>query len=90
MLILSKLTRYDYERMKFKSLSDKDFEQKLRNRGTNFDKLKYHNVLQRNNIAKIANILKDMGSDVKVVNRYVVLLKIQIILLMCNFSQVFL
>lgn len=76
--------------MKFKSLSDKDFEQKLRNRGTNFDKLKYHNVLQRNNIAKIANILKDMGSDVKVVNRYVVLLKIQIILLMCNFSQVFL
>lgn len=90
MLILSKLTRYDYERMKFKSLSDKDFEQKLRNRGTNFDKLKYHNVLQRNNIAKIANILKDMGSDVKVVNRFVVLLKIQIILLMCNFSQVFL
>ncbi|XP_044746683.1 NAD kinase 2, mitochondrial [Coccinella septempunctata] len=69
-LILSKLTRYDYERMKFQTLNDKDFEKKLRTRGTNFDKLKHHNELQKTNVAKIAKALKDTGSDVKIVNRF--------------------
>lgn len=69
-LILSKLTRYDYERMKFKELNDNEFEQTLRNRGTNLEKLKYHNNLQKTNVAKVAKVLKNMGSDVKIVNRF--------------------
>ncbi|KAK9886709.1 hypothetical protein WA026_017628 [Henosepilachna vigintioctopunctata] len=69
-LILTKMTRYEYERVKFKELNDQQFERMLRNRGTNFEKLKHHHSLQKTSVEKIAKCLRDMGSDVRIVNRY--------------------
>lgn len=69
-LVISKMTRYDYERKKLKHLSDEQFEKELRNRGTNFDKLVFHNQLQKTAVDKVCKTLRGIGSDVKVVNRF--------------------
>ncbi|KAL3288078.1 hypothetical protein HHI36_002529 [Cryptolaemus montrouzieri] len=68
-LVLTKMTRYDYEKLKYKELNSQQFENMLKARGTNLEKLKHHNILQKTNVEKIVKILIDLGSDVRVVNR---------------------
>lgn len=69
-LIVSKLSRYEYEKRKYNQ-NDKQLEKILRNRGTNFEKLITHYDLHKNFEKKVVSVMRDMGINVEVVNRYV-------------------
>lgn len=69
-LVVSKLSIYEYERNKFKNLSDAEFEAKLRSRGSDFDKLSHFYDLHKTFETEVVKHFKAAGADVKVVNRY--------------------
>lgn len=68
-LVVSKLSIYEYERNKFKNLSDAEFEAKLRSRGSDFDKLSHFYDLHKTFETEVVKHFKAAGADVKVVNR---------------------
>ncbi|XP_074035809.1 NAD kinase 2, mitochondrial isoform X2 [Leptinotarsa decemlineata] len=68
-LVVSKLSRYEYERNKHKNLTDKELQIHLRKRGTDVEKLIHFYDLQKKFEDNVANTLRDMGIDVEVVNR---------------------
>ncbi|CAH1117127.1 unnamed protein product [Phaedon cochleariae] len=69
-LVVSKLSRYEYERKKHEELTDQEFEKLLRNRGTDLVKLLHFHNLHKKFEEKVSNTLMSMGIDVKVVNRF--------------------
>lgn len=68
-VIVSKLSRYIYEKLKHNSLTDKELEAHLRKRGTDFEKLIHHHDLHKKFEENISNTLRNLGIDVEIVNR---------------------
>ncbi|KAF2881591.1 hypothetical protein ILUMI_24583 [Ignelater luminosus] len=68
-LVVSKLSIYEFERSRHNNLSDVQFEKVLRNRGSDFDKMLYHYQLHKCFESAIVNNFTKAGIDVKVVNR---------------------
>ena len=68
-LILSKLSRYEFEKRKYNIDNDHELEKKLRNRGTDFEKLMQCHVLHKNFEKNVVDTLCKMGINVEVVNR---------------------
>ncbi|KAG5889051.1 hypothetical protein JTB14_000961 [Gonioctena quinquepunctata] len=69
-LVVSKLSRYQYEKHKYKKFTDKELQTYLRKRGTDVDKLIYFYDLHKKFEETVANTLRNMGIDVDVVNRF--------------------
>lgn len=68
-LVISKLSRYEFEKRKHKNLNDCELKQLLKNRGTDFDKLINFHDAHKMYEENVVSTLKNMGIDVEVVNR---------------------
>lgn len=69
MLVVSKLSRYEYEKYRYKNLTDSELERKIRERGTDYDKLMHHHNLHKDFELKVVEAMESMGIEVRVVNR---------------------
>lgn len=68
-LIVSKVTRYEYERNSHEKLSSSDLEKLLRKRGTDYESmLRSHNT-QKQFERNVADTLSSMGFEVKMASR---------------------
>lgn len=68
-LVLTKLSMYECERNRHKTLTDQQFEDELRKNGIDFDRLSYFYHLHKDFELKVIKNLKAASIDVKVVNR---------------------
>jgi NAD+ kinase len=68
-LIVTKITRYEFEKIRRPDLSDQQLEEKLRNRGTDFDALMHYHNLHKKTEQNVIKCFSDLGVEVKVVNR---------------------
>ncbi|XP_030759455.1 NAD kinase 2, mitochondrial isoform X2 [Sitophilus oryzae] len=69
-LVVSKLSRYEYEKRKYKDENVTKFLDDLKRRGADIEKLVYHYDLHKKYEERIVKTLKSRGLDVKVVDRY--------------------
>lgn len=68
-LVVSKLTKYEFEQMRHPIMNEEELEKFLRNRGTDYEAMLYYHNLHKNIEFEVAKGFKDQGVDVKVVNR---------------------
>lgn len=68
-LVVSKLSRYEFERHRHGKLSRNELEHLLRNRGTNYEKLLHYHHLHKSFEQKVADTLRSLEIEVRVVNR---------------------
>lgn len=68
-LIVTKLSRYEFEQHKNPKLTVAQLEQMLRDRGTDYDLLLHYHHIHKNFESKVADSFKEFGIDVKLVNR---------------------
>lgn len=70
-LIVSKLSRYEYEQHRNQRLTATEFERLMRNRGTDYEALMQHHHLHKNFEQKVADSFRQYGVNVKILNRWV-------------------
>lgn len=70
-LIVTKLSRYEFEQHKNSKLTNVQLEKLLRDRGTDYDLLLYYHQLHKDFERKVADSFRGFGIDVKLVNRLV-------------------
>lgn len=68
-LIVTKLSRYEFEQHKNPKLTVLQLEKLLRDRGTDFDLLLHYHKIHKDFEKKVAESFKSFGIDVKCVNR---------------------
>lgn len=68
-LVVSKLTRLEFEKTRDHSLSDEKLELKIRGRGSDYDAMKYYHHLHKNVEDDVVQSFQKKGIEVKVVNR---------------------
>lgn len=68
-LIVTKLTRYEFEKIRHSELDDLELEDKIRCRGTDFDALMHYHNLHKNVERNVVKCFRELGVEVKVVNR---------------------
>lgn len=68
-LVVTKLTRYEFEKIRHSELNDLELEEKIRCRGTDFDALMHYHHLHKTVEHKVVNCFRELGLEVKVVNR---------------------
>ncbi|XP_052862163.1 NAD kinase 2, mitochondrial [Anopheles cruzii] len=69
-VIVTKLTRLEFEKIRDPDrLSDVRLEQKIRDRGTDYEALKYYHHLHKDVEEKVVRSFRHQGIEVKVVNR---------------------
>lgn len=68
-LVVSKFSRYEYEKVKHKNLSETQFHEMLRKRGSDVEKmLHYHNV-HKDFENKLVVTLRNLGVEVDTANK---------------------
>lgn len=68
-LIVTKLSRYDFEQHKNPKLNAVQLEKLLRDRGTDYDLWLHYHRIHKEFERKVADSFRDHGIDVKLVNR---------------------
>lgn len=68
-LIVTKLTRYEFEKIRHSELNDLELEEKIKCRGTDFDALMHYHNLHKTVEHNVVNCFREFGVEVKVVNR---------------------
>uniref|UniRef100_A0A182I698 NAD kinase 2, mitochondrial n=1 Tax=Anopheles arabiensis TaxID=7173 RepID=A0A182I698_ANOAR len=68
-LVVSKLTRLEFEKIREEQLSDECLEQRIRDRGTDYDALKYYHHLHKDVERQVVRSFQQHGIEVQVVNR---------------------
>ncbi|XP_033109335.1 NAD kinase 2, mitochondrial-like [Anneissia japonica] len=68
-LVLSKITRYEYERQRHEGISEKKLEKLLAERGSDYKKLLQRNDIHQGNIKQLCAMLEENGINYKVVQR---------------------
>lgn len=68
-LIVTKLSRYEFEQHKNAKLTVPELEKVLRDRGTDYDLLLHYHRIHKEFEQRVANSFKEFGIDVKLVNR---------------------
>lgn len=69
-LVVSKLSRFDFEKKKYKNLTDKNVLEILRGKGVDVEKMIRFHDLHKKFEENVVNTFKNLGICVKVVNRY--------------------
>ncbi|GLV39633.1 uncharacterized protein CBL_08300 [Carabus blaptoides fortunei] len=69
-LVVSKLSRYEFERNRQRHLNGKELEAMLQKRGSDYEKMMHYHNLHKMFEGRFIDTLKDMGVEVRVVNRY--------------------
>lgn len=68
-LIVTKLSRYEFEQHKNPKLTNVQLEKILRDRGTDYDLWQHYHKIHKDFEKKVANSFREFGIDVKLVNR---------------------
>jgi NAD+ kinase len=68
-LIVTKITRYEFEKIRHPQLNEHELEEKVRCRGTDYDALMHYHNLHKTVEHKVVDGFRQMGIEVKVVNR---------------------
>lgn len=68
-LIVTKLTRLEFEKIRHSELNDSELEEKIRNRGTDYDALLHYHNLHKEMEAKVTRSFRELDVEVKIVNR---------------------
>jgi NAD+ kinase len=68
-LIVTKITRYEFEKIRHPGLNNAELEEKIRARGTDYDALMHYHNLHKNQETKVVNSFKEMGVEVVIANR---------------------
>lgn len=68
-LIVTKLSRYEFEQHKNPKLTNVQLEKLLRDRGTDYDLWLYYHQMHKEFEGKVAKSFTDYGIDVRLVNR---------------------
>ncbi|CRK92897.1 CLUMA_CG006300, isoform A [Clunio marinus] len=68
-LIVTKLTRYEFERIRHSELNDLELEELIRCRGTDFDALMHYHFLHKTLERKVYECFKNLGVETKIINR---------------------
>ncbi|KAM7345798.1 NAD kinase 2, mitochondrial [Cochliomyia hominivorax] len=68
-LLVSKLSRYEFEQLRHPQLNKEQLEKKIRDRGTDFETLMYLHNLHKDFERKIVRSFQDVGCEVKLANR---------------------
>ncbi|KAH1015515.1 hypothetical protein HUJ05_013228 [Dendroctonus ponderosae] len=69
-LVVSKLSRFEFEKKKFKDLTNNQVLDTLRQRGTDIEKMIRYHDLHKKFEENVVNTFENLGVSVKVVNRY--------------------
>ncbi|EFX80504.1 hypothetical protein DAPPUDRAFT_318645 [Daphnia pulex] len=69
-LVLTKLSRYEFEKLRHKNLDENQLEDALRKRGSDYNMLLYHHTLHKNCEAMVKSILEEKNIETKVVTRF--------------------
>lgn len=70
-LLISKLSRYEYEQHRNQKLNSQTFEKAMRDRGTDYDALLHHHHIHKRFEQKVADSFRHFGVNVKILNRWV-------------------
>lgn len=68
-LLVSKLTRLEFEKYRFPHLNETDLEREIRDRGTHYDSLAHYHELHKKFETRVAKSFKELGVDIEIVNR---------------------
>ncbi|XP_055609216.1 NAD kinase 2, mitochondrial isoform X2 [Uranotaenia lowii] len=68
-LVVSKLTRLEFEKTRDHCLNDEKLELKIRNRGSDYDAMKYYHHLHKDVEEEVVKSFREAGVEVKVINR---------------------
>ncbi|XP_053685342.1 NAD kinase 2, mitochondrial [Sabethes cyaneus] len=68
-LVVSKLTRLEFEKTRDQALSDEKLELKIRGRGSDYDAMKYYHHLHKDVEEDVVQSFRNKGVEVKIVNR---------------------
>jgi NAD+ kinase len=68
-LVVTKLTRYEFEQIRHPDLNNTELEEKIRCRGTDFDALMHYHNLHKTTEKKVVDCFRKLDVEVKVVNR---------------------
>ncbi|KAL7633773.1 UNVERIFIED_CONTAM: hypothetical protein RMT77_015727 [Armadillidium vulgare] len=69
-LILSKLSRYDFEKRKHPELTERELEKRLSKRGSDYNLLLYHHYLHKGVENTVNSVFTAAGVETKVVSRF--------------------
>jgi len=68
-IVLSKFSRYEFERRRNPELTERELAQKLADRGSDYNSLVYHHSVHSRCVDNVAGTLKSYGIDTKIVKR---------------------
>lgn len=68
-LLVSKLSRYEFEQLRHPHLNKEQLEAKIRHRGTDYDTLMYLHNLHKDFERTVVRSFQDVGCEVKLANR---------------------
>ncbi|XP_054706903.1 NAD kinase 2, mitochondrial-like [Uloborus diversus] len=69
-LVLSKFSRYEFEKRRHADLSEDELIKNLENRGSDYNNLLQHHQIHRKNRDLVVKTLQENGVETKVVNRF--------------------
>jgi len=69
-LILTKLSRYEFEKLRHADLNEQQLERALRKRGSDYNMLLYHHTIHKNCEALVTKTLEDYNIEAKIINRF--------------------
>nr|CAD7569706.1 unnamed protein product [Timema californicum] len=69
-LLVSKLSRYELESLRFKDIDQTQLEKKLRNRGSDYELLIHHHEVHKSFEKSVVDVLKNKHVDIRLVPRF--------------------
>jgi len=69
-LILTKLSRYEFEKLRHAELDEQQLERALKKRGSDYNMLLYHHNIHKNCEAIVTKTLESYNIETKIINRF--------------------
>nr|CAD7440997.1 unnamed protein product [Timema bartmani] len=69
-LLVSKLSRYELESLRFKDIDQTQLEKKLRDRGSDYELLIHHHEVHKSFEKSVVDVLKNKNFDIRLVPRF--------------------
>lgn len=69
MLVVSKMSRYEFERYKNKDLTQTELHDMIKDRGSDLEKLLHYHELHKRFENRVVNAFRDLGIQVEVANK---------------------
>lgn len=68
-LVVSKMSRYEFERYKNKDLTQTELHDMIKDRGSDLEKLLHYHELHKRFENRVVNAFRDLGIQVEVANK---------------------